>query len=62
MGSMLAVIAATWALAMALGPLLQIRKIVEHESSHTISLGYFFCCSSASLSGSHTGSPRRTSR
>ena len=42
MESMLAVIAATWALVMALGPLLQIRKIVEHESSHTISLGYFF--------------------
>ena len=42
MESMLAVIAATWALAMALGPLLQIRMIVEHESSHTISLGYFF--------------------
>jgi MtN3 and saliva related transmembrane protein len=42
MESMLAVIAATWALAMALGPLLQIRKIVEHQSARTISLGYFF--------------------
>ena len=42
MESMLAVTAATWALAMALGPLLQIRKIVEHKSSRSISLGYFF--------------------
>lgn len=26
---------------MALGPLLQIRKIVEHRSSQTVSVGYF---------------------
>ncbi len=42
MESMLAVTAATWALAMALGPLLQMRKIVEHRSSRSVSLGYFF--------------------
>jgi MtN3 and saliva related transmembrane protein len=41
MESELAVIAATWAIAMALGPLLQIRKMVLHRSSTTISIGYF---------------------
>jgi MtN3 and saliva related transmembrane protein len=39
--STLAVTAATWAIAMALGPLLQIRKIVEHRSSRNVSVGYF---------------------
>ena len=41
MESTLAVIAATWAIAMALGPTLQIRKIVEHQSSRSVSVGYF---------------------
>jgi MtN3 and saliva related transmembrane protein len=41
MESTLAFIAATWAIAMALGPLLQIRKMVLHRSSTTISIGYF---------------------
>lgn len=41
MESTLALIAATWAIAMALGPVLQIRKIVEHKSSQSISIGYF---------------------
>jgi MtN3 and saliva related transmembrane protein len=41
MESTLAVAAATWAIAMALGPLLQIRKMVRHQSSHTISIAYF---------------------
>lgn len=41
MESTLAVTAATWAIAMALGPVLQIRKIVEHKSSRNISIGYF---------------------
>jgi len=39
--STLAIAAATWAIAMALGPVLQIRKIVEHRSSRSISIGYF---------------------
>jgi MtN3 and saliva related transmembrane protein len=39
--STLAFIAATWAIAMALGPVLQIRKIVEHQSSGSVSIGYF---------------------
>jgi MtN3 and saliva related transmembrane protein len=39
--SALAVVAATWAIAMALGPVLQIRKMIEHENSHIISVGYF---------------------
>ncbi len=41
MESTLAFIAATWAIAMALGPVLQIRKIVEHRSSGSVSIGYF---------------------
>jgi MtN3 and saliva related transmembrane protein len=41
MESTLAFVAATWAIAMALGPLLQIRKMVKHEESRTISIGYF---------------------
>ena len=41
MESTLAIVAASWAIAMALGPLLQIRKIVRHQSARTISIGYF---------------------
>ena len=41
MESVLAITAATWAIAMALGPLLQIRRIVEHRSSSGNSVGYF---------------------
>jgi MtN3 and saliva related transmembrane protein len=41
MESTLAVVAATWAIAMALGPVLQIRKIRQHRSSHGLSIGYF---------------------
>jgi MtN3 and saliva related transmembrane protein len=41
MESELAFAAATWAIAMALGPLLQIRKMVKHETSRSISIGYF---------------------
>ena len=41
MESVLAITAATWAIAMALGPLLQIRRILEHRSSSGNSVGYF---------------------
>ena len=41
MESALALTAATWAIAMALGPVLQIRKIIEHKNSRGISIGYF---------------------
>ncbi len=41
MESTLAVIAASWAIAMALGPVLQIRKIVERRSSDGVSIAYF---------------------
>jgi MtN3 and saliva related transmembrane protein len=37
----LAVAAATWAVLMALGPILQIRAIVQRRSSRGISIGYF---------------------
>jgi len=36
----LAFAAATWGVAMAVSPVLQIRKIVQHRSSRGISLGY----------------------
>jgi MtN3 and saliva related transmembrane protein len=41
MESALAVTAATWAIAMAVGPLLQIRKIVQLRSSRGVSITYF---------------------
>ncbi|MGH3111512.1 MAG: SemiSWEET family sugar transporter [Gaiellaceae bacterium] len=41
MESTLGIVAATWAIAMALGPVLQIRKIVELRSSRGVSIGYF---------------------
>ena len=41
MESTLGFIAATWAIAMALGPVLQIRKIIENKSSRGVSVGYF---------------------
>jgi MtN3 and saliva related transmembrane protein len=39
--SALAIVAATWAIAMALGPVLQIRKMIQHQNSHIISVSYF---------------------
>jgi MtN3 and saliva related transmembrane protein len=39
--STLGLIAATWAIAMALGPVLQIRKIIEQKTSRGVSVGYF---------------------
>jgi uncharacterized protein with PQ loop repeat len=36
----LAFAAAGWGIAMAVSPVLQIRKIIQHRSSHGISLGY----------------------
>jgi MtN3 and saliva related transmembrane protein len=41
MESALAVTAATWAIAMALGPVLQIRKILQLRSSRGVSIAYF---------------------
>lgn len=38
--TVLAFTAATWGVAMAVSPVLQIRKIVKHRSSHGVSLGY----------------------
>lgn len=37
----LAVAAASWAVLMALGPILQIRAIVQRGSSRGVSLSYF---------------------
>jgi MtN3 and saliva related transmembrane protein len=41
MESTLGLVAAIWAIAMALGPLLQIRKILERRSSEGVAIGYF---------------------
>jgi MtN3 and saliva related transmembrane protein len=38
--TVLAISAATWGIAMAVSPVLQIRKIVRHRSSHGVSVGY----------------------
>ena len=40
MATALAFAAAGWGIAMAVSPVLQIRKIIQHRSSHGISLGY----------------------
>jgi MtN3 and saliva related transmembrane protein len=37
----LGITAASWALVMALAPILQIREIVRRGSSEGISIGYF---------------------
>lgn len=39
--TLLAVAAATWALLMALAPILQIRAIVRRRSAQGVSVGYF---------------------
>ncbi|MDX6439366.1 MAG: MtN3 and saliva related transrane protein [Gaiellaceae bacterium] len=40
MVTVLAFSAATWGIAMAVSPVLQIRKIVHHRSSHGVSVAY----------------------
>jgi uncharacterized protein with PQ loop repeat len=39
--STLAFAAAAWAIAMALGPVLQIRRIVDQQSSRGVSVSFF---------------------
>jgi uncharacterized protein with PQ loop repeat len=39
--STLALAAAVWAIAMALGPVLQIRRIVDQRSSRGVSIAFF---------------------
>jgi uncharacterized protein with PQ loop repeat len=41
MESTLALSAAAWAIAMALGPVLQIRRIVDQQSSRGVSIAFF---------------------
>jgi MtN3 and saliva related transmembrane protein len=41
MESMLALSAAAWTIVMALGPVLQIRRIVDQQSSRGISISFF---------------------
>jgi uncharacterized protein with PQ loop repeat len=38
--TVLAVIASTWGIAMALSPMLQIRAILEHRTSRGVSIAY----------------------
>jgi MtN3 and saliva related transmembrane protein len=40
MSDTLAVLAATWGVLMAISPALQIRRILERQSSDDVSLGY----------------------
>ena len=40
MTTALAFAASGWGIAMAVSPVLQIRKIVQHRSSHGVSIGY----------------------
>lgn len=40
MSSIIAVLAASWATVMALGPLLQARRMLQRRSSADVSLGY----------------------
>ena len=40
MVTVLAVFAAAWGVAMAVSPVLQIRKIVHHRSARGVSVGY----------------------
>ena len=40
MVTVLAISAAMWGVAMAVSPVLQIRKIIRHRSSHGVSIGY----------------------
>ena len=40
MTTALAFAASGWGIAMAVSPVLQIRKIVKHRSAHGVSLGY----------------------
>ena len=40
MTTALAFAASGWGIAMAVSPVLQIRKIVQHRSSHGVSVGY----------------------
>jgi hypothetical protein len=60
--SVLAITAATWAIAMAFGSVLQIRRIVEHRSSRGNSVGISSFCVSASRCGSLMASLPQTSR
>jgi MtN3 and saliva related transmembrane protein len=39
--TVLGITAATWAVVMALSPILQVRKILERRSSRGVSLAYF---------------------
>ena len=41
MTTLLAVCAASWGVLMALSPILQIRRMVQHQSSNDVSIGYF---------------------
>lgn len=42
MDNVLSIATASWALVMALSPLLQIKRILANRSSHDVSVGYFY--------------------
>jgi hypothetical protein len=51
----LGIAAASWAILMALSPILQVREIVRRGSSEGISIGYSASCSSVSDCGCRMG-------
>ena len=60
--TVLAVMAATWGVVMAVSPLLQIRRIVRLGSSRDVSIGYLAVLVIGSACGSPTASRSPTRR
>ncbi len=42
MDQALSIATASWAIVMALSPILQIRRIISNRSAHDVSTGYFW--------------------
>ena len=60
--TLLAIIASSWGIAMALSPTLQIRHMIARRSSAGISIPYLGVLVSGSCSGSPTASRSTTGR
>lgn len=61
MSDTLAVLAASWGVLMAISPILQIRRILERQSSDDVSLGYLgvlLVGFTLWVAGSRSGMPR----
>jgi uncharacterized protein with PQ loop repeat len=62
MDTVLGILAGSWAVLMAISPLLQIRRIVRLRSSEEVSIPYFGILVLGSCCGSRMGSGSRTWR